>query len=770
MLRPIQNIFGVSSGAADPLSRWIPYSSFLDDYVFLTKTGCLGMSARMEGCEYDTRTQEQLEQIAKRLVIANRQFDKRFRVYHHMLKREGVVVQRKPDYGNTEVNRAIAERAEYLESEGLYSIDLYTTVLLDGKTSGFPILDRLIESRLKREMNSRLEESINTLQAAMSSYSAALGQLLGVSVLDKNGCYQLLRALVNPEIEFPARLKYETDVDYFAADTAIGDQRTHLEWGNFDARIFTLKEEPDSTVAHILRDLMRIRGNFIVTVEWKPNDRAPMIEKIKRKRRREWSQRTSAVEGAIEKDGARLIEDAASTDNAESLNEAIREMRNRGGYFCDYSLTVVVFDRDSARLRRSCQSVKQVFDDKEASLLEEGRNRKRAFFATIPGNQALNLRYRSLLNTNIADLTPAYRPSAGSPVNDYLDDEYMTVMESSDGTPVYLNLHHGEVASTLITGTTGSGKSLFLDQIIDDGCKYDPFTFVIDVGGSHRLITKRHAGSYVQVRLNDKSFGVNPFRQPYTPQSVNGIHDFIRVLLANEGYELTAEEGQLVLNEIHAVYGMAEHKRRIGRMSLSKSLSDKLHMWLNGGAFSHFVDSARDDLQLTDFQTWDFTDLEQVPKLLGPLIWYMSRWISGIVTDARYANRVKSCYMDEGWRFGDLHSFIRSAAKTWRKHRAWIVFATQDEDDLRKADLLNLVNTCCHTKIFLSNPGADMTVYGDTFKLNERERQLLEQMKIGEFLVKTPTSSRKCFYRLSPTRLAQYESQFMGEPKEIAVQ
>ena len=151
-------------------------------------------------------------------------------------------------------------------------------------------------------------------------------------------------------------------------------------------------------------------------------------------------------------------------------------------------------------------------------------------------------------------------------------------------------------------------------------------------------------------------------------------------------------------------------------------------------------------------------------------MWYVSRWTSRIVTDPALAHRAKACYMDEGWRFGDLQEFIRSAAKTWRKHRAWIVFATQDEEDLRKADLLNLLNTSCHTKIFLSNPGAALAVYGETFKLNERERQLLEEMKIGEFILKTPTESRKCIYRPSPARLAGYQSQFQNESMELQTQ
>jgi type IV secretory pathway VirB4 component len=503
-----------------------------------------------------------------------------------------------------------------------------------------------------------------------------------------------------------------------------------------------------------------------LTFEWRPTDRAPMVEYLKRKRRRFYSQRQSSVEGALEAEGAELQKDAAMTENAETLNQAIRELRNRGNYFCDYSMTVVVFDRDETNLRRSCQLTKQAFADKGATLMEETQNAVRAFFATLPGNSVLNLRYRSLQNLNIADLTPCYKPSEGSKRNDYLEDEYMTVMQTADNTVRYLNLHYGEVAATLITGTTGSGKSLLIDQFIDDAQKYDPYTFVLDVGGSHRLSTRRHNGVYSHVRLNEKSFGVNPFRQPYGPQSVNVILEFLRVLLHNEGHVMTSDEEQLILREIHIVFGLPENRRRIGKLSLPRDLRERLHFWLDGGPFSHFVDSDRDDLILSKFQTWDFTDLEEVPKLLGPLMWYLSRWISRVVTDPGVAHQAKVCFMDEAWRFGDLEDFIRSAAKTWRKHRAWIVLATQDEEDLRKNNILQLVNTQCHTKIFMSNPGADVRLYSDTFKFNEREAELLETMKIGEFFVKTPADSYLCIYNPSTQRLAEYKTQFQSQIKE----
>jgi type IV secretion system protein TrbE len=198
----------------------------------------------------------------------------------------------------------------------------------------------------------------------------------------------------------------------------------------------------------------------------------------------------------------------------------------------------------------------------------------------------------------------------------------MTALQSLDGTIFYLNLHQGQLAGTLLTGTTGSGKSVLMDRLITDSQKYDPITFVADIGGSYRNTTRRFGGSYLEVNLNNRTFGANPFRRPYSPESVERIRNLIRVFFLNEGYTPTSTDDQTITQEIHTVYGKPEHKRRLGAISLPKHLKEKLHLWLPGGSYAHFFDNDGEDLQMRKFQCWDFSALEDKPQLLGPLTYY----------------------------------------------------------------------------------------------------------------------------------------------------
>jgi len=325
------------------------------------------------------------------------------------------------------------------------------------------------------------------------------------------------------------------------------------------------------------------------------------------------------------------------------------------------------------------------------------------------------------------------------------------------------------VAATLVTGTTGSGKSVLMNQLIEDSQKHDgQRTFIVDVGGSYRGLTKKYGGTYVSVSLKECNFHINPFSQKYSPENVNAIKQLIFCFLANEKYEPSSEERREIHEAVHEVYGLSEGRRRLGKISLSKDLRKALHLWISGGPLAHIFDNEQDDLRVNRFSTWDYTSLEETPEVLAPLMYYQFHYVSNVVRDPALASVPKAMWCDEGWRVGGglMIDLIRAAAKTWRKHNAWVVFATQDEIDMRNSGLLEVLNAACHTKIFLPNPSADLGTMGATFKLSERERELLGEMRTGEMLVKTLHDSHRLRLRLSPARLDEYANQFSVELQE----
>ena len=134
--------------------------------------------------------------------------------------------------------------------------------------------------------------------------------------------------------------------------------------------------------------------------------------------------------------------------------------------------------------------------------------------------------------------------------------------------------------------------------------------------------------------------------------------------------------------------------------------------------------------------------------------------------DPALATVPKALWCDEGWRFGGslMADLIRTATKTWRKHNAWVVFATQDEIDMRNSGLLEVLNagttprSSCRTRARTSRSWVPRS--------NSRNgnSSYCREMKTGEMLVKTPQDSRRLRLRLSPARLEEYSNQFAADP------
>jgi type IV secretion system protein TrbE len=84
------------------------------------------------------------------------------------------------------------------------------------------------------------------------------------------------------------------------------------------------------------------------------------------------------------------------------------------------------------------------------------------------------------------------------------------------------------------------------------------------------------------------------------------------------------------------------------------------------------------------------------------------------------------------------------AQRTWRKHRAAMVLATQSLKELEESGLLAIVSECCPTKIFLANPGMNRAMYADVFYLNDTELDLIASLvPPGQMLIRKGEASKK---------------------------
>jgi Type IV secretory pathway, VirB4 components len=766
---------------------------FIDDAVFLTKSNQLGVVLRIEGIDYECLTEATLESYTKRVAAAWRSFDERFRLYQYVIKQDRAPLPHRSDYPTIAVLETVQGRIEYLQSkpEGLYTLRLVYVLLFEPPTlSENSLLKRTLSNKKSlRVLADELERNRATLMGHAESFQRNIGDLLGITILPKSEAFAFFRLLANldPEIASSERLKHDGHVDYYMASLPLACTRKGIRLGKAQLEVLSLKEPPASTFPNILRDLLALEISFILCTEFQRvlNDKA--ITTIRAAQSHfHWSQWVADIPSILSMilnrgNRENVIADKSALNDVEDLNATLARINNAGEYLGEFSFAVVLYGwGDQTRLQRAATDVTKIFGNHEAALIRETYNALNAYLSIIPGNQAFNLRSTWLLSSNYADLSFLYAPHSGEKRNRHLGGEHLVVLETNEATPYYFNLYEGDRLGALLFGAPGAGKSVLANLFIDHSQKDQPRTFILDLGGSYRQITRKHGGSYLHMQFGEgqQSFRINPFVLPGTPDNLQFLFTFVRLLLTNGGYAPKVDDDRELFEGIESLYVLPAEQRTLRNLvyGLPPHLAPVLRAWIADGQYGSVFDNPEDTLTFLHFQTFDFQGMDELyPQVLEPLLFYIFQRISQVVYDPALLSVSKQLWADEVWRFlanDTARQYLVAAGKTWRKHNGGIGLITQSAADLQNAGVLDLVNEICPTKILLANPGADLAAYQRMFRLNEREVELFSALiPKRQFLVKTAQRSKVLNVNLDSNAYWQYtNSPYDNERRRRAIE
>jgi type IV secretion/conjugal transfer VirB4 family ATPase len=753
---------------APALCSQINLFGFVDEEIFLTKSGDLGIVLGINGVDYECLDTHTIENLTRRLAAAFRIFDEKCRVYQYLFKRNRENIPFKT-YSNPVVNAAIRNRIAFLDgkAESLYCLQIYYVVLFQGfryetsiasSLAKLPSEPRQAASNLLALLSTRrqtllidreLERGKVTLRAKARTFLLQVSDFVESRVLRKDEAFRVLKQILNfsPLKIENAKLKHDTFLDYYLSESHLECHRGFLRLDDSYVKVLTLKEPSVQTFPLILKKLMEVQANYYICSEWVKQDPAKGRSYIHSRRRHFHNTKRSLSSYVTTSDqphgGEDVLVDESKETQIRDLGEALKELEIKGNYFGNFSLTVVVYDEQLGNVESACADFYKVFSVQDAQLYEEKYNLFNAYLATVPGNYAFNLRSMLILNTNYADYSFLFTLHSGHKTNSHLKQEYLAVLETNHRTPYYLNLHSKDTAHTVILGRTGAGKSFLLNFLITNLQKYDPYTFIFDLGGSFETLTRLFEGTYVKVGLQTTGFKINPFCLPKTKPNLDFLALFVRILSEGQGSDpLSTEENRELYQQIENLYCIDPELRTLGVLAntLPRGLGSKLQKWTTDGQFGYLFDNVQDTVSFSRFQCFDFQGMDQYPQVLEPLLFYILHRANQVITNNEKTHIFKAFFVDEAWTFfrnPRIKAYIVEALKTWRKQNAAMILSTQSLDELRKSDILDVIIETCATKIFLANPDMDHELYRNQFHLNETEIDLIAGLvPKRQFLIK----------------------------------
>ena len=758
---------------ADSLNDNINLYGFWSETAFLTKSGDVGMVLNVPGVDYESLDYNSQDYSVKRLESAQKSFGSGFRVYQYLFKSNRPEIPFE-SYDDPIVQTEVNHRREFFAAkrDHLYQVEIFYCVLLQGaqsKTGIGSALGRLVNDPaggfgelkaqfsnggMKTLLRTQIEHDVALLEQRVRAFIHQLSDFMRIDILNQNGQFRFFRRLLNyDDWRIAGAPKSTQFLDYQTVNSDIEAERDYLRVGDHFVRVLTMKEAIGETRPLVLDALLKIPGNFYVVTEWAPitTDKA---RKEVTKRRRHFNISKTGFISQLGNDQTKtnprdvLVDESKQVD-IENLGDCLRAL-GEGQSLGEFSLTIVVYSRDSRELERLVGEFSGVFTNADGSLVAETYNQLNAYFAAVPGNYAFNLRRLYLLNTNYADLSFLFTILPGDRRNQHLGTEYLAVLETDNSTPYFLNLHNGEVAHTLILGMTGSGKSYLCCFLLQNAQKYRPLTFIFDIGGSFQSLTTIFGGSYLNVGRESRDFTINPFSLPRTKENLQFLFAFFRTLIEgnDQRYRLDFKEERKLWDGIERMYVLEPEQRTISNFAnIIGELKERLHRWTRQGQYGFLFDNVEDTLSFSRFQTFNFAGWGDAPEVLEPLLFYVLHRANNEIIDSTKLGTFKAFLLDEAWLFiknETIRSYVVQAQKTWRKHNAAMILATHSVKELEESGMLQIVSESCPTKIFLANPEMDRNLYREAFHLNDTELDLIAGLiPPGQMLIRKAQSSKK---------------------------
>jgi type IV secretory pathway VirB4 component len=410
------------------LNAHVNLSGSWSETTFLTKCGDVGMILRVPGVDYESLDHSEQEYAVKRLEAALKSFGPSFRVYQYLLK------SNRPEipfaaYDDPVVEAAIDQRRKFFDAKRdlLCQVEIFYCILLEGcrsKTGLAAVFARLFSDpagagaelkaqfsndNMKTLLRSHIDRDIRQLNQHVEAFARQLADFVRIEVVDRQGQFTFFRRLLNYDDWRIAGKPQSTQfLDYQVVNSDIEAERDHLRVGDHIVRILTMKEAITETRPLVLDALSKIPANFYVVTEWTPLS----INRARRevdKRRRHFNISKTGFVSQMGNDATRtnprdVLVDESKQADIENLGDCLRVL-GEGQSLGDFSLRIVLYGQSQADLEILVGEFAGVFTNADGNLFAETYNQLNAYFATISGNCALNLRKLYLLNTNCADLS-----------------------------------------------------------------------------------------------------------------------------------------------------------------------------------------------------------------------------------------------------------------------------------------------------------------------------------------------------------------------------
>ena len=540
----------------------------------------------------------------------------------------------------------------------------------------------------------------------------------------------------------------------------------------FYHRLITLKTLPEFTHSALVSKLLALPFRYQLSAQIRVPEQSAELSSLQMKRRMAHSMSASPSGSAT---------DLESEAKLHSTEELLRELINTGQKIFYFQLALMIKERSLDALDHHTKVILSRFREMNgAEGLAEGVAGFKVFKSVLPAGNTLSVRPKRIKTDNLADFLPLYQPWEGNSRPICLFRNRMNGLVSYD--PFDSQLPN---FNTLVTGSSGSGKSFLNNCILLQHLTQDPLVYIIDIGGSYKKLCEAMGGQYIEVvpdQGEHSSQSINPFLLPLncnepSPQKIKFLLSLLETMLTDgEGEKLQKLDKSLLEEAIMTTYGRCLSQNKIPTLSdfsatLENAKGDHaqdlrdfgkmLFPWTGTRPYGRLLDTPSSFDLNSDLVVFDLKGLSSYPDLQSVMILIITDFILGKI-ETRPDQR-KRILMDECWELlksRGASQFMEYCARTLRKTGSGITFITQGLEEIERSPIGPAILNNTATKLILMQRG-DLDPIRKTLKLNDQEMALISSLKQQKgnyseaFLM---ANENRCVIRVVPTPLEYWVS------------
>lgn len=734
------SIATVRSRELEP-ETFIPYVRHVDERVIALDSRALMVVITLEGVSFETADTLDLNALHRDLNTLYRNIaDERLALWTHVIRR------RDNEYPDGEFSNAFSRTLNdkyrsRMIGEDLFRNDLYLSLVWHpGRDPAERVVAFLSKLRKARRRGIEVDEDdLKHLHDVIVDVTAGLKRF-GPRVLtlqEREGLVfsepsEMLHQLVGGRREPVPLTEGRVSSAIYSDRVIIGRETVEIrhEGSSRYAGMFGFKEYPARTRPGMFDGLLTAPYELVLAQSFSFLSKSDAKTVMGRKQ--------NQMVSAGDKAGSQLAE----------LDDALDDLESNQFVLGDHHLTLTVFADSVKELTDNLAKSRTHLTNGGAVVAREDLGLEAAWWAQLPGNFRYRVRSGAITSKNFA----AFSPFHSYPVGQRDGNEWgpaVAMLKTASGSPLYFNLHYGDLGNTFIGGPSGSGKTVLLNFILSQGEKFDAHIVFFDKDRGADLFVRAAGGTYLPLK-NGRPTGCAPLKAvELTPENKVFLAQWVTKLVGTKTRELSVAETRDIANAIDGLADLPVERRTIGALRTfldntdPEGVAPRLRRWERGGPLGWVFDNAIDDIGLGEFGVggkfvgYDMTDFLDNEEVRTPLMAYLFHRVEQLIDGRRIIIVIDEFWKalaDEGFR--DL---AQNKLKTIRKQNGLMLFATQSPRDAINSPIAHTIIEQCPTQVFMPNSRGSRADYVDGFKLTEREYELIARELSNEsrrFIVK----------------------------------